>query len=197
MDSGRNSHLAIVVHGHISASPESIAQEFRGHVLSETSYEADAIIFAINPAAGIDNETINLWHSYDDYQTPRLVVVTSTLNSELDFDDAVLLANRVFDQLVTPFLVLHGIDGAPIGLIELATLHTFDYSHHTPEQGDADEELAELVKEFQEEYLEQIAESGEGAFAAGILFPAIPVDLTNGLGVDIVKNYLSELPSRS
>jgi hypothetical protein len=48
--------------------------------------------------------------------------------------------------------------------------------------------------EFREEYLEQMMEMGDGAFAAGILFPAIPVNPVNGLGVDIVKRYLFELP---
>jgi hypothetical protein len=37
----------------------------------------------------------------------------------------------------------------------------------------------------------------DGAFAAGIIFPAIPVNLANGLGLDIVERYLAELPSSS
>jgi hypothetical protein len=197
MNSDRNDGLQIVVHGHISASPESVARQFNALSSAEIHPEADAIIFAINPAAGIDPETIELWHHYNDFQTPRLVAVTASLNSELDFDDAVLLANRVFDPLVTPFLVLHGVDGSPVGLIELLTLKTYDYSKHPVATSDADSELAELVNEFREEYLEQIAESGDGAFAAGIEFPAIPLYLEKNLGIDIINSYLEQLPSRS
>jgi hypothetical protein len=40
-------------------------------------------------------------------------------------------------------------------------------------------------------------EMEEGAFAAGILFPALPVNLANGLGLDLVQRYLEELPGRS
>jgi hypothetical protein len=39
-------------------------------------------------------------------------------------------------------------------------------------------------------------EMEDGAFSAGILFPAIPVNPANGLGIDIVKDYLKELPGR-
>jgi hypothetical protein len=34
---------------------------------------------------------------------------------------------------------------------------------------------------------------GDGAFAAGLLFPAIPLLIEKGIGVDIVRKYLSEI----
>jgi len=34
---------------------------------------------------------------------------------------------------------------------------------------------------------------GDGAFAAGLLFPAIPLWIEKGIGVDIVKNFIAEL----
>ena len=34
---------------------------------------------------------------------------------------------------------------------------------------------------------------GEGAFAAGLLFPAIPLWIEKGIGVDIVKGYLNQI----
>jgi hypothetical protein len=116
---------------------------------------------------------------------------------EMDFDDAVLLANRVFDPLVTPYLVLHGDSGTPIGTISLTDLTTTDYSTNPPTRATADDELQEIVKDFRDEFLDQMMEMEEGAFAAGILFPAIPVNTANGLGVDLVEQYLAELPSRS
>jgi hypothetical protein len=114
---------------------------------------------------------------------------------ELDFDDAVMVANRVFDQTVTPHLVLHGESGSPIGTISLVDYATTDYSTNPPTHGDADDELRELVSEFRDEYLDRMEEMEDGAFAAGILFPAIPLNLSNKLGVKIVEGYLNELPS--
>jgi hypothetical protein len=192
-DSGKR----LKIFGHVSATPQSYANALGGVVASEVDPECDAAIFAINPAAGIDNETIELWRSFDEYQTPRLVVVGVLEGVEMDFDDAVLLANRVFDPLVTPYLVLHGESGTPIGTISLEDLTTKDYSTNPPTDGHADSELAELVADFQSEYREQMLEMEDGAFAAGLLFPAVPVNFSNGLGVDIVKKYLEELPSSS
>jgi hypothetical protein len=187
----------IIIHGHISATPEKFADLFSGKVSSTIDEDCDVALFVVNPSAGIDQPTVELWRSYDELLTPRAVLVTVLDGLELDFDDAVLLANRLFDQLVTPFLVLHGESGTPIGTISLTDLKTFDYSTNPPTIGDADQELREMVEDFREEYLEQIAEMGEGGFASGILFPAIPINTVNGLGVDIAHAFIAELPSRS
>lgn len=183
------------VFGHVSATPESIAAALGCEVGFNTDSSLDAAIFAINPGAGLDQETVELWHSFDEVQMPRLLLVTVLEGMEMDFDDAVLLANRVLDTVVTPYLVLHGENGAPIGLISLEDLTTIDYSTNPPIKGESDSELTALVDEFRVEYLQQMEEMGDDAFAAGILFPAIPVNLQNGLGLDIVSRYLNQLPS--
>ncbi len=188
---------SINIYGHVSAHPEQIADAFGGTVAKEVDPSCDVAIFAINPAAGIDNETIKLWRAFDEYQTPRLIAVTVLDGMELDFDDAVMLANRVFDQTITPYLVLHGENGSPIGTISLSTLKTTDYSTNPPIIAQADDELVGVVEDFRDEYLERIDEMEDGAFAAGIIFPAIPLNLANGLGVDVIKSYLAELPSGS
>lgn len=188
---------SINIYGHVSAHPEQIADVFGGVVQKVVDPSCDVAIFAVNPAAGIDNETIEMWRAFDEYQTPRLIAVTVLDGMELDFDDAVMLANRVFDQTITPYLVLHGENGSPIGTISLATFKTTDYSTNPPSIADADEELIEVVEEFRDEYLERIEEMEDGAFAAGIIFPAIPLNLANGLGVDVIQSYLDELPSSS
>ncbi len=188
---------SINIYGHVSAHPEQIADAFGGTVAKEVDPSCDVAIFAINPAAGIDNETIELWRAFDEYQTPRLIAVTVLDGMELDFDDAVMLANRVFDQTITPYLVLHGENGSPIGTISLSTLKTTDYSTNPPIIAQADDELVGVVEDFRDEYLERIDEMEDGAFAAGIIFPAIPLNLANGLGVDVIKSYLAELPSGS
>lgn len=192
-----NAQKKIIIHGHISATPEKFAEVFAGQVSTSIVDDCDVALFVINPSAGIDQATVDLWRGYDDLLTPRAVLVTVLDGLELDFDDAVLLANRLFDQLVTPYLVLHGESGTPIGTISLEDLRTCDYSKTPPVIGEADEELRTMVEEFREEYLDLIAEMGEGGFASGILFPAIPINTQNGLGVDIAESFIAELPSRS
>jgi len=187
----------IHVYGHVSGTPQAVALEFGGSISSSPAHDSDLAIFVINPAAGIDAQTIELWAALDEIQIPRLVLVNGLDGQELDFEDAIMVANRVFDQLVTPYLVLHHDDGSPAALIRLHDLSIIDYSTTPASVRPCDPEHEELVKEFREEFLEQMQEMDDGAFAAGILFPAIPINLTNGIGVDIVRDYIKSLPSSS
>lgn len=184
---------SIVVYGHLSADPSAVARAFGASLSQDVDPLADCAIFVINPSTGIDQATIDLWVAFDEYVTPRIVVVTNIENQEADFDDAILLANRVFDRMATPYLVLHDDAGLACALISLETLQVIDYST-TPSSTIASEpEHKVLVQEFQQEYLELTLSLGEGAFEAGLLFPAIPLWIEKGIGVDIVQNYLNEI----
>ena len=183
----------IHIYGHVSAQPQAIANLFGAEVSDAAVAESDLAIFVINPAAGIDQPTIDLWQSLSDYQLPRLVIVNELEGSDSDFEDAIMLGNRVFDQLATPFLVLHGDKGEPIALINLENLEIRDYTSSPPSVRASDIEHQELVADFRAEYLAEIENAGEGAFAAGLLFPAIPIVISNGLGIDVVKSYIDLL----
>ena len=188
-----SSDLTISVYGHSSANPESVATLFGGKQVLEADGSEDVAIFVINPNSGVDEQTIANWGALDDFQTPRLIVVTELESGEADFDDAVLLANRLFDQVVTPYLVLHDDLGAPCALISLETQEIIDYSEAQEKTIPSDPEHKTLVSEFVEEYASHLAVMGEGAFAAGLLFPAIPLIVNKRIGVEIVKKYLSEI----
>ncbi len=192
-----NAVKRIHVYGHASASPQSVATAFGAQVATSPESDSDLAIFAINPSAGIDQQAIENWAALDDFQTPRIVVVNGLEGQELDFEDAVMVANRVFDQLVTPYLVLHDDSGEAAALIRLQDLQIIDYSKNPPLVRASDPEHEELVREFREEYFELTSEMDDGAFGAGILFPAIPINLIKGIGVDVVRSYIDLLPSRS
>jgi hypothetical protein len=192
-----NAVKRIHVYGHASASPQTVATAFGASFTSSPESESDLAIFAINPSAGIDQQTIENWAALDDFQIPRMVVVNGLEGQELDFEDAVMVANRVFDQLVTPYLVLHDDGGEAAALIRLQDLQIIDYTKNPPQVRASDPEHEELVREFREEYFDLTSEMDEGAFAAGILFPAIPINLIKGIGVDVVQSYIDLLPSSS
>lgn len=183
----------IHVYGHSSAEPTRVAEAFGASVAQKVHSESDLAIFAINPSAGVDQETIDQWSQLDEYQIPRLLVVTHLEKLEADFDDAVMIANRVFAPMATPFLVLHDEQGLPIALISLKDLTIIDYSSTPPSTRSCEPEHETLVQEFRDEYLELIQASGDDAFAAGLLFPAIPLWIDKGIGVDIVKSYIQQL----
>jgi translation elongation factor EF-G len=170
-----------------------VASVFQAQVCEKTESESDLAIFAIDPSAGIDQATIDLWQSLDEYQVPRLVVVTHLEKLEADFDDAVMIATRVFDQMITPYLVLHDEAGIPAALIGLSDLQIIDYSTSPKTIKNSDEEHQTLVQEFRLEYLELLEAAGENAFIAGLLFPAIPLWIERGIGVDIVDSYIKQL----
>ncbi len=185
--------LRIHVYGHLSADPAQVAAVFKAHFSATAVPESDLAIFAIDPSAGIDQATIELWQSLDEYQVPRLVVVTHLEKLEADFDDAVMIATRVFDQMITPYLVLHDEAGMPAALISLSDLQITDYSTDPKTIKSSEEEHQTLVQEFRDEYLELLADSGDNAFEAGLLFPAIPLWIERGIGVDIVESYIKKL----
>jgi len=185
--------LRIHVYGHLSADPAQVAMVFNAQFSQAAVAESDLAIFAIDPSAGIDQATIDLWQSLDVFQVPRLVVVTHLEKLEADFDDAVMIATRVFDQMITPYLVLHDDAGLPAALISLSDLQIIDYSGDSKKVRSSDEEHQTLVQEFRDEYLELLADSGANAFEAGLLFPAIPLWIERGIGVDIVEGFIKKL----
>jgi len=185
--------LRIHVYGHDSADPAQVASIFNAQFSENAEPESDLAIFAIDPSACIDQATIDLWQSLDEYQVPRLVVVTHLEKLEADFDDAVMIATRVFDQMTTPFLVLHDEAGLPAALIGLADLQIIDYSTQPSVSRSSDVEHQTLVQEFRDEYLELVAAAGDNAFTAGLLFPAIPLWIERGIGIDIVEGFIKQL----
>lgn len=185
--------LRISVYGHPSAQPESVADLFGATYNTDADGSEEVAIFVINPNTGVDEKTVSNWAALDEFQTPRLIVVTNIESGEADFDDAVLLANRLFDQVVTPYLVLHDDSGAPCALISLATEEITDYSTNSSTVIPSDPEHKTLVSEFVDEYKSHMAIMGDGSFAAGLLFPAIPMWIEKNIGIDIVKQYLTEI----
>ena len=198
MTTSTSGPVRIALFGHVSATPAALRLELesRGLVVASTEgdlADIDCAIFAVNPSAGIDEPTIKKWEEFNEYLTPRIMVALALPGAELDFDDAVLLANRVLDQMVTPFLVLHGDDGAPAALISLEDLTVRNYLHGIAVLSESEPEHRELVADFQQEYKEAIEDAGEDAFQAGLLFPAIPINIENQIGIDVLITYLDQL----
>jgi hypothetical protein len=187
------SPLNLCVFGHPSAQPQDVAKALGAALGTDATGDISCALFVVNPNTGIDQVTIDQWQSFDEFLTPRMIIVTELDGNSADFDDAVMLATRVFDQVATPYLVLHDEDGSPRALISLSDMLITDYSTTPPTRNACEPEHETLVQEFREEYLELVTSMGEGAFAAGVLFPAIPLVIAKGIGLDVIQNYLSEL----
>jgi hypothetical protein len=198
MEKGKNVRL----YGHTGAATSALSNALDAPIAAEIHSTLSAAIFVINASQGIDQKTVDLWHEFDEYLIPRILIITGFTEGLQDFDDAVLIAKRLLDDVATPFLVLHEDDGRPCALISLDDMKIVNYQSGSIT--DADQEHYELLEEFRNEYLIQKEAAGSNGFEAGIFFPAIPVLLTGSeeklrsdLGIDKVKEYLAQLPSVS
>jgi hypothetical protein len=188
-----NTAFDLRVFGHDPLACAEVAQIFGGSTGDGEPSECDLAIFVIDPAQGIDAATIAQWESLDDSMVPRLVAVIGLENSQADFDDAVLLANRVFAPTVTPYLVLHDDAGVACALIRLEDMKILNYETFPPTINDSESEHQTLVSEFRTEYLDASEVMGPDAFAAGLLFPAIPLWIEKKIGVDIITEYIDQV----
>ena len=159
--------------------------------------EADGAIFVVSANDGIVSADLETWRTARDLYIPSLVVISDLFSSEIDFEDMSAIASKMLDPIVTPYLVLHGDDGAPAALISLESLEVSDYSGAEVGKRAADPEHVELVAEFRTEYLEAVEDAGENSFQAGLLFPALPWIEKTKMGINEIKEYLNLVPTIS
>ena len=185
--------------GHPTSQPDVVADELKlGDVLVLSIIETadlhvnfedlDAFALVVNAKTGISSEMIELWSRVAERQVPRIVIVNGLELSEIDFDDIVLIVNRVLENVITPYLVLHDELGEPTGLISLSDSIVHDYSSATYSEYTADEELISLIKEFKEELDSATTEFDDSAYSQGLLVPAIPLIAQKKIGkAEIIK----------
>ena len=158
---------------------------------------ADGAIFIVSATDGIVTADINAWRNARELYIPSITVINDLTVSDIDFEDMTAIATKMLDPVSTPYLVLHGDDGAPAALIHLESLTISDYSDGTLTKRPADPEHIALVEEFREEYIEQVEAAGEDAFAAGLIFPALAWVESSGIGLEQIREYLNQIPSLS
>lgn len=196
-----------IVAGHPSSQPDIVANELDlGDVsilsidgsidASNIFSELDAFALVVNAKTGLSAEMIELWAQVAERQIPRMVIVNGLEFSEIDFDDIVLIANRVLESVITPYLVLHDELGEPIGLISLSDSVVHDYSNAIYSEYPADEELISLSKEFKEELEIATTEFDDTAYSQGLLVPAIPFVASRKIGKSEVVKFAELLTRR-
>ncbi len=154
----------------------------------------DLALFLVSANDGIVSADLDKWRLAREMYIPSLVIICDLGSSDIDFEDMTAIASKMLDPVVTPYLVLHGDDGAPAALIHLETLQITDYSSGVKEVRAADPEHIELVVEFRAEYLEDIEDAGADSFSAGLLFPALPWVEGTRIGLDQIADFLNEIP---
>ena len=209
MSKGENSSelIQLLLAHHVNTEPIDSLQELRAVVqklpisakLEDLStYSGQTQIFAllVDARSGISKEMINVWQYFQERQFPRLMIVQGIEFSESDFDDIVLIGNRVLEQFATPYLVLHDDLGVPTALISLEDNLVHDYSGKELNKFSADMDLVDLVSDFQEEYLQIYKEMGDDGFFQGIFAIAIPIGSTKPFGIAELNSIIESLAKR-
>jgi elongation factor G len=123
---------------------------------------ADAALFVVSAADGVDGSTQMLWEECAAVGMPRAVVVTKLDHARADFDEMVAICQRVFGDGVLPlYLPMHADDGSPAGLIGLLSQRVYDYSTGSRTERDPDAEHLPLIEDARSALIEGIIAESE------------------------------------
>lgn len=153
-------------------------------------------LLLVDAHTGVSKVMIEQWQFVAERQLPRILLVQGLEDAESDFDDLVLIANRVLEKVATPYLVINDEAGAPIGLVDLKTQTVRNYQDSNLQISPCDDSLIDLIDEFRAEYLEEFDSLGETAFAEGMYPIALPFGITKPFGVIELNQILATLPRR-
>ncbi len=160
---------------------------------------ADAAIFVVSAADGIDGATALLWHECAAVGMPRAVAVTKLDAARSDYDVTIEDCQRMFGDAQPIYLPVYAADKRVVGAMGLLSEKVFDVSSGTravrsPSAAEA-AEIAErrsslieaIIEESEDDTLldrylsgeqievETIIEDLKTAVARGAFFPIIPV----------------------
>jgi elongation factor G len=184
---------------------------------------ADAALFTVSAAEGVDGLTRMLWEECAAVGTPRAVVITKIDHQRGDFDEALAACREAFGDSVAPlYLPVTDAQGGVTGLIGLLSERFFDYSsgsrvERDPEPADADrvEEarsalIEAIIQESEDEGLMDRYLSGEAidpkvliedlekAVAQGSFYPVLAASAPHGIGMtELLEVMTQAFPSPS
>jgi hypothetical protein len=146
---------------------------------------ADVVVVIASAKTGIDPKIVSQWHTFRDLYVPAIVAIIDFQDGDVDFEDMSAIVGKMLEPVLTPYLVLH-----------LENQMITDYSLAPSVIKDSDSEHKELISEFRSELQEALIEGGWEQFAAGLVIPAIPLILSNKLGVNEIQKFLDLIPTR-
>ena len=182
---------------------------------------ADAALFVISAADGVDSATMSLWEECAAIGMPRAVAVTKLDAGRADFEDTVAICQRVFGEgVLALYLPLHGDDDVIIGNLGLLSRQIYDYSSGRRVARAAEAEHRELIEGNRSDLIEAIIQESEDdtlldrylsgeeidlevvasdlltAVSRGRFHPVIPVSTQTGVGtVELLHLLTAAFPA--
>jgi elongation factor G len=123
---------------------------------------ADAALFTVSAADGVDGLTKMLWDECAAVGTPRAVVITKIDHQRGDFDEALAACRDAFGDSVAPlYLPVADGQGGVQGLIGLLSQRFYDYSGGSRSEADIPAADADRVEEARGALIEAIIQESE------------------------------------
>src|SRR5712692_4342091 len=123
---------------------------------------ADAALFTVSAADGIDGLTKMLWEECAAAGTPRAVVITKIDHQRGNFDEALAACREAFGDSVAPlYLPVTNDQGSVKGLIGLLSERCYDYSSGAREDRDPEPADADRMAEARSSLIEAIIQESE------------------------------------
>jgi elongation factor G len=123
---------------------------------------ADAALFTVSAADGVDGLTQMLWDECAVAGTPRAVVITKIDHQRGDFDEALAACRAAFGDSVAPlYLPVTDRQGGVQGLIGLLSQRFYDYSGGSRTEADIPADDADRVSLARGELIEAIIQESE------------------------------------
>ncbi|NUU22389.1 MAG: elongation factor G-like protein EF-G2 [Streptomycetaceae bacterium] len=185
---------------------------------------ADAALFVVSAADGVDGSTRMLWDECAAVGMPRAIVVTKLDSARADFDEMTAICQRVFgdgdtDRVLPLYLPLHDDEGGVGGLLGLLTQRVYDYSSGTREAREPDPEHLPLIEDARNRLIEAVIAESEDeslmdrylggepidvdtlvtdlelAVSRGSFYPILATSTVNGLGsVELLEGIVRACP---
>jgi elongation factor G len=177
---------------------------------------ADAALFTVSAADGVDGLTKMLWEECAAAGTPRAVVITKIDHQRADFAEALAACRAAFGESVAPLYLPVGEEGNVQGLIGLLSQRFYDYSSGTRTDADipaAEEDrvaeargalIESIIQESEDETLMDSYLSGaeldvkgliedlETAVARGTFYPVLASSAPHHIGMDELIEVITQ-----
>ena len=155
---------------------------------------SDAALVLVDAIHGVEVQTEKVWNYADEFNLPRLIVVTKMDRERANFEQAVASINETFGRAAVPMQIPIGSENTFQGVIDLVHMRAYTYEKDAsgkPKETDIPADLKGAADAAREKIIDVVAESSEELmekyFADGTLSDA---DLIPGIKQAVTERRL-------